>query len=75
MGGKQVAELLDLDSVVCCDMGGTSFDAATGKAVDPYQRWVIYVPFATPQPQLRRRTPARQPGTVRSRHHTIGVPV
>ena len=28
---------------------GTSFDAASGKAVDPYLRWVIYVPFATPQ--------------------------
>jgi hypothetical protein len=28
---------------------GTSFDAATGKVQDPYLRWVIYVPFATPQ--------------------------
>lgn len=26
---------------------GTSFDAASGKVQDPYQRWVIYVPFAT----------------------------
>lgn len=26
MGGKQIAELTGLDSVVCCDMGGTSFD-------------------------------------------------
>ncbi len=26
MGGKQIAELKGLDSVVCCDMGGTSFD-------------------------------------------------
>jgi hypothetical protein len=28
---------------------GTSFDAASGKVRDPYLRWVIYVPFATPQ--------------------------
>ena len=28
---------------------GTSFDAAGGKVQDPYLRWVIYVPFATPQ--------------------------
>ena len=28
---------------------GTAFDAATGKVQDPYLRWVIYVPFATPQ--------------------------
>ena len=28
---------------------GTSFDAASGKVEDSYLRWVIYVPFATPQ--------------------------
>ena len=28
---------------------GTSFDVATGRVQDPYIRWVIYVPFATPQ--------------------------
>ncbi len=28
---------------------GTGFDAASGKVADPYLRWVIYVPFATPQ--------------------------
>ena len=28
---------------------GTGFDAATGKVIDPYLRWVIYVPYATPQ--------------------------
>jgi hypothetical protein len=28
---------------------GTSFDGATGKVQDPYLRWVIYVPFATPE--------------------------
>jgi hypothetical protein len=28
---------------------GTSFDGASGKVEAPYLRWVIYVPFATPQ--------------------------
>jgi hypothetical protein len=28
---------------------GSSFDAATGKVQDSYLRWVIYVPFATPE--------------------------
>jgi hypothetical protein len=28
---------------------GTSFDAAAGKVADAYLRWVIYVPYATPQ--------------------------
>lgn len=28
---------------------GTSFDASTGTVQDSYLRWVIYVPFATPQ--------------------------
>jgi hypothetical protein len=28
---------------------GTGFDAATGKVADSYLRWVIYVPFATPE--------------------------
>jgi hypothetical protein len=28
---------------------GTSFDSASGKVQDSYLRWVIYVPFATPQ--------------------------
>jgi hypothetical protein len=27
---------------------GAGFDAATGKVTNPYLRWVIYVPFATP---------------------------
>lgn len=26
---------------------GKGFDPATGQVVDPYLRWVIYVPFAT----------------------------
>jgi hypothetical protein len=28
---------------------GAGFDASTGKVADSYLRWVIYVPFATPQ--------------------------
>jgi hypothetical protein len=28
---------------------GTSFDSASGKVQDAYLRWVIYVPFATPE--------------------------
>jgi len=28
---------------------GSGFDSAAGKVQDPYLRWVIYVPFATPQ--------------------------
>jgi hypothetical protein len=28
---------------------GAAFDAASGKVQDRYLRWVIYVPFATPQ--------------------------
>ena len=28
---------------------GASFDAASGKVQDSYLRWVIYVPFATPE--------------------------
>jgi hypothetical protein len=30
-------------------LSGTGFDAATGKVTDAYLRWVIYVPFATPE--------------------------
>ena len=28
---------------------GSSYDAAANKVQDPYLRWVIYVPFATPE--------------------------
>ena len=28
---------------------GSGFDTATGQVKDPYLRWVIYVPFATPE--------------------------
>ena len=28
---------------------GKGFDAATGQVIDPYLRWVIYTPYATPE--------------------------
>jgi hypothetical protein len=28
---------------------GSGFDAASGKVTDPYLRWVIYAPYATPE--------------------------
>ena len=28
---------------------GASFDAAKGELVDPYLRWVVYTPYATPE--------------------------
>jgi hypothetical protein len=30
-------------------LSGTSFDAAAGKVVEPYLRWVVYTPYATPE--------------------------
>ncbi len=30
-------------------LSGNGFDSASGKVTDPYLRWVIYVPFATPE--------------------------
>ena len=30
-------------------LSGSSYDAATGKVADEYLRWVIYVPYATPE--------------------------
>jgi hypothetical protein len=30
-------------------LSGTGFDASSGKVTDAYLRWVIYVPFATPE--------------------------
>jgi len=30
-------------------LSGAGFDAATGKVTDAYLRWVIYVPYATPE--------------------------
>ena len=28
---------------------GSGFDAAAGKIIDPYLRWVVYAPYATPE--------------------------
>ena len=28
---------------------GSGYDAAKGEVIDPYLRWVVYVPFATPE--------------------------
>ena len=28
---------------------GKSFDSTTGRVIDAYLRWVIYLPFATPE--------------------------
>jgi hypothetical protein len=36
---------------------GTRFDAATGAVVDPYLRWVIYTPYATPESTGLSTTP------------------
>jgi hypothetical protein len=30
-------------------LSGSGFDPVSGKVTDPYLRWVIYVPFATPE--------------------------
>jgi hypothetical protein len=30
-------------------LSGSSFDASTGTVADAYRRWVIYLPFATPE--------------------------
>jgi hypothetical protein len=30
-------------------LSGSGFDAATGNVTDAYRRWVIYLPFATPE--------------------------
>jgi hypothetical protein len=49
---KEVAEgklLLPREPRTLYVLTGTGFDAASGKVMDPYLRWVIYVPFATPQ--------------------------
>ncbi len=37
---------------------GSAFDPATGTVKDPYLRWVIYVPFATPESTGLSTTPA-----------------
>lgn len=49
---KEVAEgklLLSREPRTLYVLTGAGFDAASGKVSDPYLRWVIYVPYATPQ--------------------------
>jgi hypothetical protein len=49
---KEVADgklLLPREPRTLYVLTGAGFDAASGKVTDPYLRWVIYVPFATPQ--------------------------
>ena len=37
---------------------GSGYDPATGKVADSYLRWVIYLPFATPQSTGLSTTPS-----------------
>ena len=46
-GGREAPHAEGAADALCADRN--SFDAASGKVQDPYLRWVIYVPFATPQ--------------------------
>jgi len=40
---------------------GSSFDAAKGEMVDPYLRWVVYTPYATPESTGLSTTPGTAP--------------
>ncbi|MEJ7605478.1 MAG: hypothetical protein WKF37_04255 [Bryobacteraceae bacterium] len=40
---------------------GTGYDAAKGEVIDPYLRWVVYVPFATPESTGLSITPGSAP--------------
>ncbi|MFN7922174.1 MAG: hypothetical protein U0Q16_18875 [Bryobacteraceae bacterium] len=40
---------------------GSSFDAAKGEMVDSYLRWVVYVPYATPESTGLSTTPGTAP--------------
>lgn len=40
---------------------GASFDSAKGEIVDPYLRWVIYAPYATPESTGLSITPGTAP--------------
>jgi len=49
---KEVAEgklALPREARTLYILTGTGFDAGSGKVTDAYLRWVIYVPFATPE--------------------------
>ncbi len=40
---------------------GTGFDAAKGEVIDSYLRWVVYVPYATPESTGLSITPGTAP--------------
>lgn len=42
-------------------MTGKGFDAASGEIVEPYLRWVVYVPYATPESTGLPVAPGNEP--------------
>jgi hypothetical protein len=40
---------------------GSGYDAAKGEVIDPYLRWVVYVPYATPESTGLSTTPGPAP--------------
>lgn len=40
---------------------GTGYDSAKGAIVDPYLRWVVYTPYATPESTGLTTTPGTEP--------------
>jgi len=40
---------------------GSGYDAAKGEVIDPYLRWVVYVPYATPESTGLTTTPGPAP--------------
>ena len=40
---------------------GSRYDAAKAEVIDPYQRWVVYVPYATPESTGLSTTPGPGP--------------
>ncbi len=42
-------------------MTGKGFDAATGEIVEPYLRWVVYTPYATPESTGLPVAPGNEP--------------
>jgi len=40
---------------------GSGYDAAKGEVTDPYLRWVVYVPYATPESTGLSTTPGTAP--------------
>ena len=42
-------------------LSGTGFDAAKGEVINPYLRWVVYTPYATPESTGLPTTPGPAP--------------